>query len=89
MMQWGPSMRSFRRDDSVRRHRRSRPAPLERWVRQRDAIYAQVMDRGWDPQRRAFVQRYGSPVLDSSLLRMSALGTSLSNDSELGQRVPW
>ncbi|MFD3402129.1 glycoside hydrolase family 15 protein [Kribbella sp. NPDC058693] len=50
--------------------KRSRPAPLDRWVQARDAIYDQVMARGWDPERGAFVQQYGSKVLDSSLLRM-------------------
>lgn len=53
---------------------RSRPAPLDRWTRARDAIYDQVMDRGWDPERGAFVQQYGSKVLDSSLLRMPTVG---------------
>jgi GH15 family glucan-1,4-alpha-glucosidase len=51
-----------------------RPAPLERWTRARDAIYDQIMEKGWNADRRAFVQHYGSPVLDSSLLRMSRLG---------------
>ncbi|MCW2523967.1 MAG: hypothetical protein JWO63_2302 [Frankiales bacterium] len=51
-----------------------RPAPLERWISQRDAIYAQVMDKGWNAQRSAFVQHYGDKVLDSSLLRMSTVG---------------
>jgi GH15 family glucan-1,4-alpha-glucosidase len=51
-----------------------RPAPLERWRAARDAIYNQVMERGWSPERQAFVQHYGSNVLDSSLLRMSTVG---------------
>ena len=51
-----------------------RPAPLERWTRARDAIYDQIMEKGWNADRGAFVQHYGSPVLDSSLLRMSRLG---------------
>jgi hypothetical protein len=41
---------------------------------QRDAIYRQVMSKGWNAQRSAFVQHYGGMVLDSSLLRMSSLG---------------
>ncbi len=32
------------------------------------------MEKGWNADRGAFVQHYGSPVLDSSLLRMSGLG---------------
>jgi GH15 family glucan-1,4-alpha-glucosidase len=54
--------------------RRSRPAPLARWTEQRDRIHEQVMERGWDRDKKAFVQQYGSAVLDSSLLRMSMLG---------------
>jgi GH15 family glucan-1,4-alpha-glucosidase len=53
---------------------RGRPAPLERWIAERDAVYAQIMSRGWNPDRQAFVQHYGDRVLDSSLLRMSSLG---------------
>ena len=53
---------------------RARPAPLARWVRERDAVYDQIMQRGWSPSRQAFRQHYGSDVLDSSLLRMSASG---------------
>jgi len=51
-----------------------RPAPLERWHRERDAIYNQIMDRGWSPTRQAFRQHYNTEVLDSSLLRMSKVG---------------
>ena len=51
-----------------------RPAPLERWRRERDAIYRQVMDRGWSSTRQAFRQHYDSEVLDSSLMRMSRVG---------------
>jgi GH15 family glucan-1,4-alpha-glucosidase len=51
-----------------------RPAPIERWHRERDAIYNQIMERGWSPTRRAFRQHYDTDVLDSSLLRMSTVG---------------
>jgi GH15 family glucan-1,4-alpha-glucosidase len=51
-----------------------RPAPLERWLRERDAIYNQIMKRGWSPTRNAFVQHYNTDVLDASLLRMSSVG---------------
>jgi GH15 family glucan-1,4-alpha-glucosidase len=53
---------------------RGRPAPLDRWTSQRDALYAQAMQRGWDSGRGAFVQHYDDKVLDSSLLRMSSVG---------------
>ncbi|GIF14179.1 pentatricopeptide repeat protein [Actinoplanes teichomyceticus] len=53
---------------------RGRPAPVGRWQRERDAVYRQIMDRGWSPERRAFRQHYATDVLDSSLLRMAAVG---------------
>jgi GH15 family glucan-1,4-alpha-glucosidase len=52
----------------------ARPAPVIEWTKQRDAIYEQIMLKGWNEQRKAFVQAYGSPVLDSALLRMSTVG---------------
>ena len=51
-----------------------RPGAIERWTRERDAIYQQVMSRGWNQQRQAFVQHYDDNVLDSSVLRMSSVG---------------
>ncbi|HWD03267.1 MAG TPA: glycoside hydrolase family 15 protein [Amycolatopsis sp.] len=53
---------------------RGRPAPIERWTRERDAIYDQVMQRGWNEKRGAFVQHYETEVLDSALLRMPTVG---------------
>ncbi|MFF0274049.1 glycoside hydrolase family 15 protein [Streptomyces sp. NPDC004330] len=52
----------------------ARPADLVRWTAQRDAILVQVMERGWNPERRAFVQHYDSEVLDASLLLMPLVG---------------
>ncbi|WP_426567554.1 glycoside hydrolase family 15 protein [Streptomyces canus] len=51
-----------------------RPASTVRWHRARDEIYDQVMAKGWSEGRQAFVQHYGSDVLDSSLLRMATVG---------------
>jgi GH15 family glucan-1,4-alpha-glucosidase len=49
---------------------RGLPADLVRWMQHRDDIYEQIMERGWNEQRKAFVQHYGSDVLDASLLLM-------------------
>ncbi|MFD7231110.1 glycoside hydrolase family 15 protein [Streptomyces sp. NPDC059881] len=57
-----------------------RPASMARWNIERDKIYEQVLARGWDPERKAFVQRYGSQVLDSSLLRMATVGFITPDD---------
>jgi GH15 family glucan-1,4-alpha-glucosidase len=49
---------------------RGLPADLVQWMRHRDDIYEQIMARGWSDERGAFVQHYGSDLLDSSLLLM-------------------
>jgi pentatricopeptide repeat protein len=49
---------------------RGLPADLSRWTAARDEIYHQIMERGWNEKRQAFVQYYGSDVLDASLLLM-------------------
>jgi pentatricopeptide repeat protein len=51
-----------------------RPSGAARWHAERDAAYEQVMAKGWNEKREAFVQHYGSDVLDSSLLRMATVG---------------
>ena len=50
--------------------KRSFPADRERWIKVRDAIYEEIMDRGWNPQRQAFVQHYDSESLDAANLMM-------------------
>ncbi|MEV6249467.1 glycoside hydrolase family 15 protein [Streptomyces sp. NPDC051742] len=57
-----------------------RPAAGGRWTDARDKIYAQVLDRGWDAKKQAFVQHYGDDVLDSSLLRMPTVGFITPDD---------
>ncbi|MEV6172575.1 glycoside hydrolase family 15 protein [Streptomyces sp. NPDC051954] len=57
-----------------------RPAARRRWEAERDRIYDQVLTQGWDPKREAFVQHYGSDVLDSSLLRMPTVGFITPDD---------
>jgi GH15 family glucan-1,4-alpha-glucosidase len=49
---------------------RGLPADLVAWGKTRDAIYGQIMDKGWNEERGAFVQHYGSDVLDASTLLM-------------------
>ncbi len=49
---------------------RGLPADIPRWSAARDRIYNQIMERGRHPARRAFVQHYGTDVLDASLLLM-------------------
>src|SRR5207344_3533750 len=45
--------------------KRSFPADRTHWLKVRDEIYEEVMTRGWNAQRKAFVQAYGSDALDA------------------------
>jgi GH15 family glucan-1,4-alpha-glucosidase len=49
---------------------RGLPADIPRWATVRDRIYDEIMQRGWHPGRRAFVQHYDTEALDASLLLM-------------------
>ncbi|MFI1741382.1 glycoside hydrolase family 15 protein [Streptomyces sioyaensis] len=49
---------------------RGLPADMIRWAQARDAIYRRIMEHGWSPERKAFVQHEGDDVLDASVLMM-------------------
>ena len=48
--------------------------PVKRWRRLRSAVRADVLARGYDPDRNTFTQHYGSAAVDASLLRLPPLG---------------
>src|SRR5262249_32501415 len=50
--------------------KRSFPSDHEKWIRERDRIYEEVLARGWNDKRRTFTQSYDSADLDASLLIM-------------------
>jgi GH15 family glucan-1,4-alpha-glucosidase len=54
--------------------RRARPANLARWSAERDQVYNQVFQQGWNAKVGGFTQHYGSDVLDASLLLMPLQG---------------
>ena len=51
-----------------------RPGSIDHWREARDAIYRQVMTRGWNEERNAFTQHFDTDVLDSALLMMPLVG---------------
>jgi GH15 family glucan-1,4-alpha-glucosidase len=59
---------------------RGLPAHLAQWTIERDQIYRQIMEKGWNDKRGAFVQHYATDVLDASVLRMAQVGLILPND---------
>jgi GH15 family glucan-1,4-alpha-glucosidase len=50
------------------------PADLPRLTATRDAIYQQILAKGWNAKRGAFTQHYHTDVLDASLLLMPLVG---------------
>ena len=65
LMSWVAVDRGLRLAD-----KRSFPADRDRWLKCRDAIYEDILNRGWSPERQAFVQHYGSESLDAANLMM-------------------
>src|SRR5712671_2255542 len=49
-------------------------APLEKWRTLRDTICRDVCEKGFDPELNAFVESYGSKVLDASILLLPSVG---------------
>jgi GH15 family glucan-1,4-alpha-glucosidase len=57
--------------------------PLERWRGLRDAIHEEVCRQGFDPERNAFVQFYGTKKLDASLLMIPLVGFLCADDERV------
>jgi GH15 family glucan-1,4-alpha-glucosidase len=57
--------------------------PVERWIAVRDEIHADVLAKGWNADRRAFTQSYGSDRLDASLLLMPIVGFLPATDERI------
>jgi GH15 family glucan-1,4-alpha-glucosidase len=60
--------------------RRGRPTDLARWIAERDRIYKEIIERGWNAKREAFVQNYANDVLDASLLLLPLMGFVAPSD---------
>jgi GH15 family glucan-1,4-alpha-glucosidase len=54
--------------------------PAGRWRHVRDTIRAEVLARGWNAERDAFVQYYGGTALDASLLMIPLVGFLPADD---------
>jgi GH15 family glucan-1,4-alpha-glucosidase len=61
--------------------------PDDRWRALRAAIHADVCRHGYDPARQAFVQFYGSPALDASLLMIPLVGFLPASDPRVRSTV--
>jgi GH15 family glucan-1,4-alpha-glucosidase len=50
------------------------PGPVEKWRETRDALHAEVCDKGFDRNRNTFRAAYDSDLLDASLLLLAQTG---------------
>ena len=61
--------------------------PVDRWKKLREEIRADVLARGFNPTRNAFVQYYGSELLDASILMMPLIGFLPAKDPRVMSTV--
>jgi GH15 family glucan-1,4-alpha-glucosidase len=71
-------------DRAIRLHEEfGRQGPVERWRALRDEIRAEVLDRGWNGEKQAFTQAFGSDELDASLLLLPIVGFLPATDERV------
>jgi GH15 family glucan-1,4-alpha-glucosidase len=58
-------------------------APLDRWRSLRDTIHGDVCTKGFDREQNAFIESYGSQLLDASILLLPAVGFLPASDARV------
>ncbi len=61
--------------------------PVERWRAIRDEIHAEVCEKGFSKQKKAFTQYYGSDELDASVLMIPLVGFLAADDERMVSTV--
>jgi GH15 family glucan-1,4-alpha-glucosidase len=54
--------------------------PVDRWRAMRDLVHAEVLTRGYDPDRGTFTQHYDTTEVDASLLMIPQVGFLSGDD---------
>ncbi len=57
--------------------------PIDKWKSARDEIHKEVLEKGWNPSKKAFTQYYGSDNLDASVLMIPLMGFLPPHDSRV------
>ncbi len=78
LMCWVAFDRGIRLSD-----KRSFPCNRDRWLAARDAVYEEIMAKGWCDEQGAFSQSYGSQALDASALLMPLTFFMAPNDPRM------
>lgn len=63
------------------------PGDLACWRNLRDAIHAEVCEKGFNAERGVFVQFYGSDALDASLLQIPLVGFLPADDPRVERTI--
>lgn len=61
--------------------------PVDRWRQARDAVHAEVCDKGFNKRLNSFVQHYDSDRLDASLLMIPLVGFLPADDPRVAGTV--
>ncbi len=61
--------------------------PLDKWRALRDEIHAEVCDKGFNAEKQAFTQYYGSDELDASVLMIPLVGFLPADDPRVVSTV--
>ncbi len=64
-----------------------RPVDYDRWRKMRGLIRRDILEKGWSRRRRSFVQYYGSPNLDASLLFIPMVGFLSADDPRMNSTI--
>jgi len=64
-----------------------KPVDYDRWRKARTLIKQDILEKGWDPQRGAFVQAYGAKNLDASVLFMPMVGFLSGEDARMAATI--
>ncbi|MEO0521154.1 MAG: glycoside hydrolase family 15 protein [Cyanobacteria bacterium P01_A01_bin.116] len=62
---------------------RSFPAERSRWITVRDKMYEEILEKGWNDERGAFVQAYGEKDIDAGCLIMPLVFFMAPNDPKM------
>jgi GH15 family glucan-1,4-alpha-glucosidase len=57
------------------------------WAEARDAARAEILEKGWNERRGAFVQSYGSDALDAAVLQMPLVGFLPAGDPRMASTI--
>jgi GH15 family glucan-1,4-alpha-glucosidase len=60
-----------------------RKGPLDRWKRAREELRSEILEKGYDADRGAFVQSFGSKDLDASVLMLPLVGFIPASDERM------